>query len=272
MIMSKLTDNDKKWRIFTWGKWSKSFSIRWIAGDDDERGKRNRIWFVGFGYILQILMPPIIPPRRRKILANWDDATVNRLGRNWYYETFRREFGFSLSDMGNGYDFLQIFYGAQTHSSSDTKNWCFYLPWKQWRIVRHSIYDPIGLLYFTDDGDWQKFFEKVRLVPKSRFEFQDFDGSRIVAVCHIEEREWHRGTGWFGRLKHFYKPMIRRSLDIKFSAEVGTEKGSWKGGMIGHGIDMLPGESPIHVFQRYCQKEQRGRNGRTYKLTFIREL
>ena len=34
--------------------------------------------------------------------------------------------------------------------------------------------------------------------------------------------------------------------------ETGSKKGSWKGGTIGHGIDMLPGELHEGAFRRYC--------------------
>lgn len=101
------------------------------------------------------------------------------------------------------------------------------------------------------------------------FKFQDFDGQMIIATCMIEEREWHRGRGWFQWLKYFYKPKIRRSLDLKFSEEVGPEKGSWKGGTVGHGIDMLPGETPEMAFRRYCSMVHDARHGRKFTLTFV---
>jgi hypothetical protein len=41
-------------------------------------------------------------------------------------------------------------------------------------------------------------------------------------------------------------------LDIRFSEETGRRKGSWKGGTLGHGIDMLPGELHEAAFRRYC--------------------
>ncbi len=91
----------------------------------------------------------------------------------------------------------------------------------------------------------------------------------IVATCVIEEREWHRGAGWFKWLKWFYPRKIRRSLDLKFSAEVGPEKGSWKGGTIDHGIEMQKGETPRQAFERYCSKEHDARHGRKYRIRFI---
>jgi hypothetical protein len=48
---------------------------------------------------------------------------------------------------------------------------------------------------------------------------------------------------------------VRRSLDLQFSAEVGKRKGSWKGGTIGHSIDMMPGELHEAAFRRYCAQQ-----------------
>lgn len=207
------------------------------------------------------------PWRARWVECNWDAETVKRLGRSGYWEIHERRFGFSLSNMGNGYDFLQIFYGPQTHDSSTTKSWSKHLPWKQWRMVRHSLYTPDGDHFYTQKN-FRELFAKQDECPTVAFGFEDYDGELIVATCRIEEREFHRGEGWFKWLRHFYPPMIRRSLDLKFSAEVGPEKGSWKGGTIGHGIDMLAGETPREAFQRYCQKDHE-RKGRHYRLTFI---
>lgn len=49
---------------------------------------------------------------------------------------------------------------------------------------------------------------------------------------------------------------VRRSLDIQFSGETGTRKGSWKGGTVGHSIDMLPGELHEAAFRRYCSEHK----------------
>lgn len=259
--MNRLTDNDKNWGPFTLGRWRKTFALRFSTDDEEEGPYRNHLMLVVFGWALRIALPNIIPPFRIRHEAHWDEATVKRLGRNHYFETHEREFGFSLSDMGNGYDFLQVFFGRQTHDSKTTKSWSKHLPWKQWDCVRHSYYNPDGSHYFTPDrkARFLDYYDHANACPSAKFEFEDFDGARIIATGRIEEREWHRGTGWFKWLRWFWKPMIRRSLDLKFSAEVGPEKGSWKGGTTGHGIDMEKGETPEQAFQRYCEMEHRSK-------------
>lgn len=267
--MRRMTDNDRTLGPFTLGPWTKTFSV--MLSSDGEDDDTAQIRLIAFGWALRIKIPSFIPPLRIKHTAlSWDAETIKRLGRNWYYEIHQREFGISLSDMGNGYDFLQVHFGAQAHDSSTTKSWCKHLPWKQWSHVRHSLYNPDGTHFYTEDtkAEWSVFFRKRDDCPACHFGFEDYDGELIVATCRIEEREWHKGSGWFRWLKCFSKPKICRSLDIKFSAEVGTEKGSWKGGTVGHGIDMQPGENPEQAFRRYCQMDHE-RKGRHYRLRFI---
>lgn len=268
--MNRLTDNDRNCGPLTLARSSKNFSAYIESGDDED--PETTALFVAFGWALRVRVWNWLcrPWKERWVECNWDAETVKRLGRSGYWAIHPRQFGFSLSDMGNGYDFFQCFYGAQTHDSSTDKNWSKHLPWKQWNCVRHSIYTPTGEHFYTEPrgADFRDFFNKKEKCQKAHFGFEDYDGELIVATCMIEEREWHKGTGSFRWLRWFYDPKIRRSLDIHFSAEVGPEKGSWKGGTIGHGIDMLPGESPKEAFQRYCAKTHE-RKGRQYKLRFI---
>mgnify|MGYP001619279555 CR=1 FL=1 len=95
----------------------------------------------------------------------------------------------------------------------------------------------------------------------------DHDGERIGVETYVEERERRLGTGWFRWLGFIVPKRCSRSLDIRFKSEVGPEKGSWKGGLIGHGIDMLPGERHEQAFRRYCKEEHRSKSGR-YRMTF----
>jgi hypothetical protein len=247
--MHSLPPNDKNFGPFTLARWNKTFSAC-INGDDGD-GHESNILIVAFGWALRVKLPFSIKPFGK-------------------YNEHAREYGFRLSDMGNGYDFLQIFFGPQTHDSSTTKSWSKHLPWKQWNHVRHSLYTPTGEHFYTEPkgADFREYFEKKEACPKAHFGFEDYDGELIIATCCVEEREWHKGEGWFKWLKWFSKPKIRRDLDLAFSAEVGPQKGSWKGGTMGHGIDILPNETPIEAFQRYCAKTHE-RKGREFNLRFI---
>lgn len=264
-----MTDNDRHYGPFTFARWTKRIALEIYSGDDEDPECFVRV--MAFGWAIRCRIPQwlIRPSKVKRIAKSWDEETIARLGRNWYYGVFPRQYGISLSDLGNGYDFLQVKYGAQTHDSNSDKSWCMHLPWKQWRCVRWSIYKPDGTLFATKPkGGYFEFARKKDECPKSYFGFEDHDGEMIVATCMIEEREWHKGEGWFKWMRWFSRPRIHRCLDLWFSAEVGTGKGTWKGGTIGHSIEMKNDETPQSAFERYCAKEFKHRQG-TYRLRFI---
>lgn len=218
----------------------------------------------GFGWSLWLRMPKwLITPHRRKVRAQtWDAATVLRMGRDWYWDETRREFGFSLHD-----NCFAIHYGVMPDCSPGDKRWSYYLPWAEWRFHRMSYYGLDGKHFATipkddgkvpgwQDGRWEREKAIKASVPTVTFAFDDFDGERIECKTMIEEREWLRGAKWTKWLSLFYPPKVRRSLELEFSKETGPRKGSWKGGTMGHSIDMLPGELHEAAFRRYCAQNR----------------
>lgn len=236
------------------------------GGENDDGNKGCNIKFQGLGYTLIVELPQIIQDFRIKHIArSWDAATVERLGRNYYYEVFPKEYGFAFSDRA-----LFLRFGPQTHDSLTAKSKCYFLPWLNWRHVRNSMYDLDGGLFFSESGnrDFRPWYEAKDKVPKATFRVKDDDGQEVEAKTHIEEREWRLGEGWFKWLSLFCRPKIIRSLEINFNAEVGPEKGSWKGGLTGTSINMLPGESPESAFLRFCEEEHRSKY-RRFKLSCV---
>lgn len=67
------------------------------------------------------------------------------------------------------------------------------------------------------------------------------------ATIKVEEREWRRR--WLMWLPLFRQ--VRRSIDIAFDDEVGERSGSWKGGVLGTGCELLPTETPWECLQRF---------------------
>lgn len=261
------SDNDRYLGPFTYARDSKGYRHLAIvlSSRDDEDGECN-IRVSAFGHTIITALPPIVLPYRQKVFPqNWDAATVERLGRNWYWDIDERKFGFSVSD-----GFLQVFRGRCTGDSSTDRTKGYFLPWKSWRHVRRSFYGlagehvatlpDTGKSYLGDFGRFDRERAIADATPSVTFDFDDFDGERIQATTRIEEREWHLGEGKFKWLSFFAKPKIDRSLDIKFSAETGPRKGSWKGGTIGHSISMLPGELHKAAFRRYCAE---------HRMTFV---
>lgn len=239
--------------VSSWGEEDRSASVRLTLG------RRT---------LMMALPSWLVPPQRRKVYPKWDAATVQRLGRDWYWDVTRREFGLSLFE-----GHLSLRYGRQTHDSSTEKSKGWFLPWTQWRHVRYSVYLPDHTLArdFIDGpiarvGGVDRFLERrafEETLPKVVFEFKDYDGELITATTFISEREWRLGEGWFKWLSLFRKPKIQRCLDIQFSAETGRRKGSWKGGTLGHGINMQAGEPVVEAFKRYCAE---------HDMTFVRQM
>lgn len=250
-MRNRWSDNDKNFGPFTYARdpnWRLAFVLR--SGCDEYPGAYARVSIPG--HTVLCTMPQwFIRPWRRRVEANWDVETIARLGRSWYEDVYPREYGFSYHD-----GFLQVFLGRQTMDSSTTQDWCCFLPWTQWRHVRLSFYELQGEHFWTEPQgffrDWDATKQAEESCPAATFEFLDFDGELIEAKTIIEEREWRFGTGHFKWLSLFRKPKIKRSLRIDFSKEVGKRKGSWKGGMVGHSINLEPGELHESAFRRYC--------------------
>jgi hypothetical protein len=250
-------DNDRHLGpfLFARDKRFKHLALVLSSGDDEDPGCSLR--FSCYGFTVIIGLPQIVKPYMEKVHpVSWDAATVERLGRDWYWQVDEREYGFSLSE-----GHLSLRLGRQTHDSETTKSWGCFLPWTQWRYVRKSWYGLDGEHLRTD---WESSDIEVRrnawriqrefqdAMPKAVFAFKDFDGEGLTATTHVGEMEWRFGTGYFKWLSLFRRAKVRRSLDIEFSGETGKRKGSWKGGTMGHSIDMTAGELHEAAFRRYC--------------------
>jgi hypothetical protein len=250
-------DNDKYFGPFTYArdKHYKPTSLMLSSPDEDDTFCTLRV--SAFGHTLILFLPPIIKPYREKVHAkDWSPADIERMGRDWYWDFDRREFGFSITD-----GFLNIAFGRQSDDSSTERRWGYFLPWTQWRHVRHSLYDLDGKHFWTEPKhahgepwNWEEQRAIEGACPSAVFEFDDFDGERLHATTRLNEREWRFGEGWFKWLSLFAKPKISRSLGIEFSGETGRRKGSWKGGTIGHSIEVEAGETHEQAFRRYCNE------------------
>lgn len=267
-------DNDRYFGPFTWSVSDtyKRIAIELHSGghgdsDDGPPSLRISIW----KWTLIMVLPFMIPPQRTKIFVpEWRGTdTERRLGRDWYWRVEPREYGLSYLD-----GFLIVYYGIQPCDSSRDQTWCWHLPWTQWRHVRLSFYgrdsEEVGSIFDADyrlarrglGGDqFKRHRELEAAVPKVCFIFKDFDGEQLIATTYIEEREWWFGQGWFKWLAWLRPAKIRRYLEISFSGETGRRKGSWKGGTLGHSIDMQWNgarwdDTHYSAFVRYCREHE----------------
>lgn len=119
------------------------------------------------------------------------------------------------------------------------------IPFVSWEFDFHLVK--------TDSGEFETYSYDMPQAKKEVFDYtyilNNGDMQKVKATCTEELWQWHRK--WF-RLSR----MIRRSIDISFSGEVGEEAGSWKGGCIGCGYDMLPGETVEQCLRR-MEKERK---------------
>lgn len=89
------------------------------------------------------------------------------------------------------------------------------------------------------DGRWQETYDYTYTLKSGEVQHRK-------ATIYVERMEWRwRCLKW---LPLFAKK--RQSITVEFDAEVGERTGSWKGGVMGTGYTMLPGESPLETLRR----------------------
>ena len=276
-------DNDRNWGPFTYARDGRGYRPLAVmlksGGDDEDESGDCTLRISGFGHTLISTLPPVIRPHRKKVYpASWDAATVARLGRNWYYDTHSRKYGFTFHrDGGAGTaSHLSVYFGVETHDSSTDQRWGCFLPWTDWRHVRRTLFHSDGSVFWQQWDPPRPLFGKARWAtwrdanrrrsdstseaekrcPGLAFQIRDFDGEVISAIARLEEREWRSGTGWFQWLSLFRRPMINRYLELDFSSEVGRRKGSWKGGTLSSHSPTEHGQDAEAALRAYCAKNE----------------
>lgn len=245
-------------------EYPRALGIRLSSGDGDEYPGCKLTLSGGHRYI-SIDLPQIISPKRTKVYPDWSKETVDRLGRNWYYNYIEREYGVTIFE-----NYVSFMYGLQADDSAIDQRYGFFIPWMEHRVVEHlsffadgSIIDETNSSFIA--GTYQKNQARIEASQKTRFLFKDFDGETIHVDCYIKKYMWKRGTGRFKWVGKFFKPTTKWYVDLEFSSEVGRRKGSWKGGTLGHSctIDVDNIESIETAFKRYCTENE---------LTFIDKI
>lgn len=96
-------------------------------------------------------------------------------------------------------------------------------------------------IYHNPKFYWQEPYEYV---------LKSGNVQRCIGMYHIEEREWRpRGTKFIPIFK-----LTHRDLEINLTDEIGERAGSWKGGTMGFGRRMLPGETPQEAYHRIMKE------------------
>lgn len=120
-------------------------------------------------------------------------------------------------------------------------------PW-DFEHLKHEVMRPDGA-WVKASHSWEKDY-----VPDGRWEarypyryvLKSGEVQERMAKIHVERREWR----WYWFMWSPWPALKRQSIDIEFDGEVGERSGSWKGGCIGCGYDMKPGETAEQCLSR----------------------
>lgn len=301
--MGRLTDNDRKFGPITYGKASWNpirivLSSEGGEGDDDNHPDliKTSLTVYMFGWVFRIYLGKLIKPVSYKVKANyWDEDTIKKLGRDWYYYRYSKDYGFSLSD-----SFLQIFFGLQnshnqyTHVNSEgfltyrnsdiktntykpikDKTWSMFLPWTDKRLTKFTLLDDKNEVFYEIEDNkglkgrsfFDKSLEAKKNCPSVTFILKDYDDTEIKARTIIEETVYKTGEGYFKWLSWFMPNTYFRRLDIDFDKETGPEKGSWKGGTLGLSHDAT-NMNHVQAMVDFCTMEHRSKGGK-YKMKYV---
>lgn len=238
--------------------WSFAFTLS-NPGEYYEKGHSRtnycNLHFAIFGHSWWFQIPELFKPRKKWVDTSKESWSTSPSGGYWDYT--KREYGVSVTE-----DSFHVYYGIQpgSWSSRDKKNSdhvkVIWIPWKNMTFQHEEFFTPEWSSYtiLADKNgrtNWEEQRKIKEDVPKIKFRFNDFDGEEIIATCYISKRMWRHGIGWCKWLGYIRKPLIKYTLDLEFSKETGYNKGSWKGGTIGHSVEITYGEDPLEAFKRY---------------------
>jgi hypothetical protein len=148
-----------------------------------------------------------------------------------------------------------IYRGGEGNMKGGNKWWTWNIPFITQSWVRTSILLKDDTWENETPKDRGKSFYDDKWKNKQKswtYEYTDkYDGEKIPTTIYVEEREWR--PKWLTWTSLFAKK--RRTIDIHFSKECGKRKGSYKGGTLGCGYDLLPNELPLDCLKR-MEKER----------------
>lgn len=138
-------------------------------------------------------------------------------------------------------DLLWIFHGNSTGKSGDRSTTTIHMPW-HWRFTAHEVLNAKGEWEPAKRAYMGEIDGRVTETHDYRYTMKSGDVQHRTAEIYIERRKWWRT--WYP-----WK-LTRQCIAVDFSDEVGERTGSWKGGTLGCGYDMLPGETAYQCLRR----------------------
>ena len=148
------------------------------------------------------------------------------------------EWGFTFSDRT-----LHLNWGHKTK--------IVYMPWmfdhcRVEAMLRDGSFIPYE--WWTRHGETPEPADIYRETFPYTYTLRSGEVQRRLATVTVERRSWCWHSRPFKWLR--WPSMVRTSIDVAFDDEVGEGTGSWKGGCVGCGYDLQPGETPEQCLRR----------------------
>ena len=167
------------------------------------------------------------------------------------------KYGFYLYGDGKFFDSFWYYKNKDGHSHAK----CIEMPWSL-DFYRRSYLTNDGWLdcleserrKARDRGEdihkypYHLYSDDERLLKKEfpfRYVTKSGEVQNTTATCYMEEREWRPKWLKWTKLFNYVKP----SLEISFKDEMGNQRGSWKGGVLGVGCPVTEEEKKNQNFE-----------------------
>lgn len=147
-----------------------------------------------------------------------------------------------------------IYRGGKGNMKGGGKWWTWNIPFITMDWVRTSILLKDDTWEHETKGNHKSFYKDEWKEKQKSWTYDytvKYDGEVIPTTIYVDEREWR--PKWLKWTKLFAK--TRRGIDVHFSKECGKRKGSWKGGTLGCGYELLSNETPLDCLKR-MEKER----------------
>jgi hypothetical protein len=200
-----------------WKRWSLALEVIYSGCDyEDKWPWMLHIHFLPFNFFLHFPCSFVPPSKREAYTREW------------------QQWGFSLCD-----DAL--------HLRWNERGKVVWLPWFNKVHQRHEVRRADGS-WVPFVGSWEEKEPDGREVFTLPYTYILRNGTpqHRTATVFVDRRSWR--PRWFTWTSLFENS--RQSIDVEFNEEVGEQAGSWKGGCVGCGWDMLPGETAEQTLRR----------------------
>lgn len=230
---------DDRTALFRWGEVSRGWGLALeLINWGEDRDWSLHFTLIYFQFYIKL---PFLPTRH----VNPDNMSDHwgfswRWGREW----------------GNG-DSITFEWGPSRRKT-------LYMPWG-WTFHRKSILMPDGRSWVheiegynvrhgevpvehpTSDHYWTfNDLPHWEIALPYQYVLRNGEVQKRTAMISVDEMEWR--MRWFKWAP--WPRLIRRSIDVKFSDEVGERSGSWKGGCVGCGYELRQDETAEECLRR----------------------